>query len=329
MNTFFKAFTIQEDNDGAFTSSIKRKDISSLPDGDLTIRVKYSSLNYKDALSSTGNKGITKSYPHTPGIDAVGVVESSKNNNYKIGDKVIVTGYDLGMNTSGGYGQYIRDPSQWAVALPKGLTSKESMALGTAGLTAGLCVRALDKKNGIHGKDAVVTGATGGVGYLAVQLLVKLGANVTAVTGKHDAKEMLESFGVDEILNREQFKANFRQPLSKGKWDIGVDVVGGEFLSGLLTCLKPQGSIASCGHVGGPNFETNVFPFILRGNSLIGIGSADESISEKEIIWNLLSKDWKIDLENHTRVVSLEELDMEISKILKGNQKGRTVISLD
>ena len=329
MNTFFKAFTIQEDNDGAFTSSIKRKDISSLPDGDLTIRVKYSSLNYKDALSSTGNKGITKSYPHTPGIDAVGVVESSKNNNYKIGDKVIVTGYDLGMNTSGGYGQYIRVPSEWAVALPKGLTSKESMALGTAGLTAGLCVRALDKKNGIHGKDAVVTGATGGVGYLAVQLLVKLGANVTAVSGKHDAKEMLESFGVDEILNREQFKANFRQPLSKGKWDIGVDVVSGEALSLLLTSLSPGGAVACSGLVGGPSFESSIFPFILRGNALIGIDSVEIPLKTKEHIWEHFAGDWALEgLEAITTEVSLDNLEKEITSILKGNQVGRILVKI-
>ena len=328
MDSLFKAFTVFENEDGSFKSEIISKSIDDLPPGDVLVRVDFSSLNYKDALSATGNKGVTKKYPHTPGIDAVGTVEDTSHSSFKIGDQVIVSGYDMGQNTAGGYGEYIRVPREWVALMPEGLTKKESIILGTAGMTAGLSLRELQKKNGIEGKLAVVTGATGGVGCLAVKLLSQLGADVTAVTGKVDSEDFLKSIGAVEVINREQLAENFHQPLASGKWDIGVDVVGGEMLAGLMTCLKLGGSVACCGLVGGSTIETTIFPYILRGNSLIGIDSGNIPISEKEEIWMLFANEWKIELNDLSRTITLNELDQEIESILKGGQVGRVIVSL-
>ena len=328
MDSLFKAFTVFENEDGSFKSEIISKSIDDLPPGDVLVRVDFSSLNYKDALSATGNKGVTKKYPHTPGIDAVGTVEDTSHSSFKIGDQVIVSGYDMGQNTAGGYGEYIRVPREWVALMPEGLTKKESIILGTAGMTAGLSLRELQKKNGIEGKLAIVTGATGGVGCLAVKLLSQLGADVTAVTGKVDSEDFLKSIGAAEVINREQLAENFHQPLASGKWDIGVDVVGGEMLAGLMTCLKLGGSVACCGLVGGSTIETTIFPYILRGNSLIGIDSGNIPISEKEEIWMLFANEWKIELNDLSRTITLNELDQEIESILKGGQVGRVIVSL-
>ena len=328
MDSLFKAFTVFENEDGSFKSEIISKSIDDLPPGDVLVRVDFSSLNYKDALSATGNKGVTKKYPHTPGIDAVGTVEDTSHSSFKIGDQVIVSGYDMGQNTAGGYGEYIRVPRKWVALMPEGLTKKESIILGTAGMTAGLSLRELQKKNGIEGKLAIVTGATGGVGCLAVKLLSQLGADVTAVTGKVDSEDFLKSIGAVEVINRQQLAENFHQPLASGKWDIGVDVVGGEMLAGLMTCLKLGGSVACCGLVGGSTIETTIFPYILRGNSLIGIDSGNIPISEKEEIWMLFANEWKIELNDLSRTITLNELDQEIESILKGGQVGRVIVSL-
>ena len=328
MDSLFKAFTVFENEDGSFKSEIISKSIDDLPPGDVLVRVDFSSLNYKDALSATGNKGVTKKYPHTPGIDAVGTVEDTSHSSFKIGDQVIVSGYDMGQNTAGGFGEYIRVPREWVALMPEGLTKKESIILGTAGMTAGLSLRELQKKNGIEGKLAIVTGATGGVGCLAVKLLSQLGADVTAVTGKVDSEDFLKSIGAVEVINREQLAENFHQPLASGKWDIGVDVVGGEMLAGLMTCLKLGGSVACCGLVGGSTIETTIFPYILRGNSLIGIDSGNIPISEKEEIWMLFANEWKIELNDLSRTITLNELDQEIESILKGGQVGRDILSL-
>ena len=328
MDSLFKAFTVFENEDGSFKSEIISKSIDDLPPGDVLVRVDFSSLNYKDALSATGNKGVTKKYPHTPGIDAVGTVEDTSHSSFKIGDQVIVSGYDMGQNTAGGFGEYIRVPREWVALMPEGLTKKESIILGTAGMTAGLSLRELQKKNGIEGKLAVVTGATGGVGCLAVKLLSQLGADVTAVTGKVDSEDFLKSIGAVEVINRDQLAENVHQPLASGKWDIGVDVVGGEMLAGLMTCLKLGGSVACCGLVGGSTIETTIFPYILRGNSLIGIDSGNIPISEKEEIWMLFANEWKIELNDLSRTITLNELDQEIESILKGGQVGRVIVSL-
>jgi len=329
VNKTFLAYQVEKKRD-SFLGKVLERSISDLPEGSLTVKVFYSSLNYKDALSASGVKGVTRNYPHTPGIDAVGEVVDCLDNSFDNGDKVIVTGYDLGMDTSGGFGQYIRVPSLWAVPLPDGLSMYESMCLGTAGLTAAIGIDLLNKKNGISGKKAIVNGATGGVGYIAVDILSMLGSDVTAVTSKENVKKELSSLGASEVLIRDEFKAYVSHPLSKGIWDIGYDVVGGESLSDMLTVMKIGGSIACCGNAGGANFSSSVYPFILRGNSLLGIDSQGITHKKRISLWNRLASDWKpVNLERFSSEVELEDIGEEIIKILNGKKVGRAIISLN
>ena len=329
MNRQFKAMVIDESESGNFHATIQKKSIDDLPDGDLIIKVQYSSLNYKDALSASGNKGVTQKYPHTPGIDSVGIIEESSDPGFSKGTSVIVSGYDLGMNTSGGFSEYIRVPADWAVKLPQNLTARESMIIGTAGLTAGLCVKALAEKHKMKGLKAVVSGATGGVGCMAVKLLSQLGAEVTALTGKTEASKFLEKIGANDVLSRTNFIESICGPMSKGIWDIGIDVAGGTSLSAILASLKYGGSVACCGLVDSPSFKASVFPFILRSNSLIGVDSAEKPIEDKAEIWNLFSADWKLnDLEDICHTVTLETILPQIDKILSGGQTGRVLIKI-
>jgi alcohol dehydrogenase len=330
MTTTYKALESKKtDQDNQL--NIVEKNIEDLPEGELLIKVEYSSLNYKDAMSAKGIPGVTRNYPHTPGIDAAGVIKSSKNDNFKEGDKVIVTGYDLGMNTSGGFGQYISVPSNWVINLPEGLTTREAMALGTAGLTAGLSVHALQKHRdyiGLSGTKSIVTGATGGVGSIAVMLLSKLGSEVTAVTGKEDQSDFLSSIGANKIISREELAETARKPIGKSIWDLGVDVVSGDILTLLLTSLNPGGAVACSGLVGGPSFESSIFPFILRGNALLGIDSVEIPLDEKNHIWKHFASDWKINLENSVKEIGLEDLPNEIDIIFDGGQIGRVLVQL-
>jgi len=309
--------------------SIVEKNIEDLPKGDLLIKVQYSSLNYKDAMSAKGIPGVTRNYPHTPGIDAAGIVELSKDENFKEGDEVIVTGYDLGMNTPGGFGEYVSVPSNWAIALPEGLTAREAMALGTAGLTAGLSVHALESYRdyvGLSGTKSIVTGATGGVGSVAVMLLSKLDSEVTAVTGKKGQLDFLSSIGATHVMSREELAETARKPIGKSIWDIGVDVVSGDILSLLLTSLNPGGAVACSGLVGGPSFESSIFPFILRGNALLGIDSVEIALEDKNHIWEHFASDWKINLDNSIKAIGLEDLPNEIETIYNGDQIGRVLV---
>jgi len=309
--------------------SIVEKNIEDLPKGDLLIKVQYSSLNYKDAMSAKGIPGVTRNYPHTPGIDAAGIVELSKDENFKEGDEVIVTGYDLGMNTPGGFGEYVSVPSNWAIALPEGLTAREAMALGTAGLTAGLSVHALESYRdyvGLSGTKSIVTGATGGVGSVAVMLLSKLDSEVTAVTGKKGQLDFLSSIGATHVMSREELAETARKPIGKSIWDIGVDVVSGDILSLLLTSLNPGGAVACSGLVGGPSFESSIFPFILRGNALLGIDSVEIALEDKNHIWEHFASDWKINLDNSIKEIGLEDLPNEIETIYNGDQIGRVLV---
>ena len=327
MDKTFKALLVEEDN-GNYTNSVVERTLDDLPDGDLLIKVSYSSLNYKDALSASGNPGVTRNFPHTPGIDAVGEVAQSNSSNFKEGDKVIVTGYDLGMNTSGGFSEFIRIPSSWAIQLPTKLSELDSMCLGTAGLTAGLSIYALASFQGISNTRSIVTGSTGGVGSISVMLLAKLGSEVTALSGKSDKEDLLKGLGAKEVISREQLSELTRLPIGKPLWDIGVDVVSGEILSLLLASLTPGGAVACSGLVGGPSFESSIFPFILRGNALIGIDSVEIPLEQKENIWKLFADEWSLSLQDTTKIVSLEEISSEIETILKGEQVGRVVLKI-
>lgn len=325
----FKAL-ISSEIDKKFISKVKTRKIEDLPEGKLLIKVNFSSLNYKDALSAIGNKGVSRNYPHTPGIDAAGIVEFSEVDRYKKGDEVIVTGYDLGMNTSGGFSEFIRVPEAWAIKKPEEISLSESMALGTAGLTAGLCVRKL-LNHGIKPEmgKVFVTGATGGVGIVAMMLLSKLGFEVTAITGKMDSKELLMEYGANEVASRQDFDQKLLSPLQKSIFVGGVDAVGGDVLSNLLCSTSQRAAIACCGMVNGADLNTSVFPFILRGVTLYGVDSAETELSIKEEVWNNFSNDWKLnELENHIKEIGLTDLPKEIDRILKGQQIGRIRVKI-
>ena len=325
----FKAL-VSSEIDKKFISEVKTRKIEDLPEGKVLIKVNFSSLNYKDALSANGNKGVSRNYPHTPGIDAAGIVEFSEVDRFKKGDEVIVTGYDLGMNTSGGFSQFIRVPEEWVVLKPAEISLSESMALGTAGLTAGLCVRKL-LNHGIKPEmgKVFVTGATGGVGIVAMMLLSKLGFEVTAITGKMDSKELLMEYGASEVASRQDFDQKLLSPLQKSIFVGGVDAVGGDVLSNLLCSTSQRAAIACCGMVNGTDLNTSVFPFILRGVTLYGVDSAETELSIKEEVWKNFSNDWKLnELENNIKEIGLSDLPKEIDTILKGQQIGRIRVKI-
>jgi len=327
MDQEFKALVARE-NEGQFVRGVEFRRISDLPEGEVLIRVHYSSLNFKDALSATGNRGITRHYPHTPGIDASGIVEESSSDRFKPGDPVIVTGYDLGMDTSGGFGQYIRVPAAWVVPLPGGLTLKEAMIYGTAGFTAGLSVYHLSQVITPADGEVLVTGATGGVGSLAVALLSECGYHVEALTGKPDQEDFLVRLGAKKVLTREQLPADHGKSLLKGLWAGAIDTVGGPVLSHLVKSIKMQGAVTSCGHVAGQGLDLTVFPFIIRGVSLIGINSQSCPMEKRLMIWEHLAGDWKIPALNSIFTeIRLEELDDHITRILQGKVIGRTLIN--
>jgi putative YhdH/YhfP family quinone oxidoreductase len=324
----FKAFVVSE-KEGTFVGGIKSKLISDLPEGDLLIKVHYSSLNYKDALSASGNKGVTRKYPHTPGIDAVGTVVSSKTDQFKADDKVIVTSYDLGMNTAGGFGQYIRIPENWAVKLPENLSMKEAMTLGTAGLTAGMSVLRLTETIKPEDGEIVVSGATGGVGAVSIAILKKLGYQIAAITGKETERDYLMTLGAATIIMRKDFESLDNKPLLKPAFAGGIDTVGGVILENIIKSTNPMGVVTCCGNVASPKLDLTVFPFILRGLSLIGIDSQNYPMVYRERVWEKLSKDWKPDnLADIATEITLNELTAKIDLMLNGQLKGRTVVNM-
>lgn len=328
MKAEYKALVVEE-KDGAFTRTVKTLNTENLPEGDLLIRVYFSSLNYKDALSATGNKGVTRNYPHTPGIDAVGIVEVSKTTDFETGDEVIVTSYDLGMNTPGGFGEYISVPAVWAVKLPEKLSMQEAMIYGTAGLTAGMSVLRLTELVKPEDGKIIVSGATGGVGSISVSILNKLGYSVTAITGKESETEYLKELGAEEIILRQDFETEDKRPLLKTQFAGGIDTVGGPILENMIKSTEAMGLVTCCGNVASPNLNLSVFPFILRGISLIGIDSQNYPMHYREKVWEKLALDWKpATLSNNYSEVSLEELEEKIELILAGKLKGRTVVRL-
>jgi putative YhdH/YhfP family quinone oxidoreductase len=326
----FKAMVVSETAEKTFVREIKQRALNDLPAGELIIEVKYSSLNYKDALSATGNKGVTRKYPHTPGIDAGGVVVDSTTKLFAVGDQVTVTGYDLGMNTSGGFGQYISVPALWATKLPQGLTLKDSMSYGTAGLTAALCIIRL-MASGLS-KDAgevLVTGATGGVGSVAVAILAKLDFTVVAATGKLSQHDFLTGLGAKAIISREEANDTSGRPLQKPRWAGVVDTVGGNILATALKTTKHAGLVAACGNAMSHELNVNVFPFILRGVSLLGVDSVEIPMRARQMAWNKLAGEWKVNIGSLVTEVSLEELNPKIDEILKGGIRGRVLVNLN
>jgi acrylyl-CoA reductase (NADPH) len=325
----FNALQARATAAGDFEQVVVSRDVDELPAGELLIRVKYSSLNFKDALSATGSRAVTRSFPHTPGIDAAGVVEASSVTEFSEGDEVIVTGYDLGMNTSGGFGQYIRVPAQWVIKRPKGLSLREVMILGTAGLTAALCVDKLEQAGLTPDAGTVlVTGATGGVGSVAVALLNRLGYRVAAATGKPEQEAYLRQLGAQEVVSRAALAEGADKPLLKEQWAAAVDCVGGDILFNVVKSLRYGSSVACCGLTAGSGFNGSVLPFILRGVNLLGVDSVELPLMAKASMWDKLSLQWKLDLEALVTEISLEQLPGYIERILAGKQVGRVLVNL-
>jgi acrylyl-CoA reductase (NADPH) len=328
--TTFRALLVKETAENQFTKEITTRSVDDLPAGDVLIKVLYSSLNYKDALSATGNRGVTKSYPHTPGVDAAGIVEESAVPGFSSGEQVIVTGYDLGMNTSGGYGEYIRVPAGWVVKKPAGLTLKESMIYGTAGFTAALSVFKLTR-NGVAPDqgEALVTGAPGGVGSVALSILAKIGFHVVAVNGKVDATDYLLGLGAKSVISPEEATDTSGRPLLKARWAGSVDTVGGVILATTVKSIAYGGTVTSCGNAGGADLALSVYPFILRGVSLLGIDSVNCPTDIRLQIWNNLANEWKLpQLGEISHEISLDEINENIDLILQGKHKGRAVVRI-
>ncbi len=329
--TAFKALQVSENADGRFNAQVVERTTADLPAGEVLIRVSYSSLNYKDALSASGNRGVTRNYPHTPGIDAAGTVAESSVSEFAPGDEVIVTGYDLGMNTAGGFGQYIRVPAAWVIKRPSGLSLREAMILGTAGLTAALCVDKLEQAGLEPGEAPVlVTGATGGVGSIAVMLLASLGYKVAAVTGKADQAEFLKGLGASQIVERAALQSGVEKPLLKEQWVGAVDTVGGDILFNAVKSLQRGGSVACCGLTAGVGFQASVLPFILRGVNLLGVDSVEIPLVVKASMWDKLSLQWKLpNMDRLVQEITLQALPEAIERILAGQQVGRMLVRLD
>lgn len=330
--TEFRALLAEEGPDGRFLRRIATRRVEDLPAGDLLIRVSWSSLNYKDALSASGNRGVTRVYPHQPGIDAAGVVAESSSPEFRPGAPVVVTGYDLGMNTAGGFGEYVRVPAGWVVPLPVGLVLRDSMRLGTAGFTVALAVSRLQRA-GVDPApgEILVTGASGGVGSLAVALLAKLGYRVVAATGKADAAPYLTGLGASRVIGRDEVNDASTRPLLPRRWAGVIDTVGGPILSAAIRSCDLEGAIAVCGNAASPELNLTVFPMILRGISLLGVDSANTPQPERRELWRRLANEWRLPdemLGAICREVALDRLEPEVEAILKGGQRGRVLVKV-
>ena len=330
-NIRFRAMVVTEISDKQFVREVRQKHIEDLPAGDVLINVQYSSLNYKDALSASGNKGVTKKYPHTPGIDAAGVVVESSKPEFKPGEQVLVTGYDLGMNTPGGYAEYIRVPANWVVKLPENLTLRESMIYGTAGFTAALsCFKLINSGVTPDKGPVLVTGATGGVGSIALSILVKSGYEVVAVNGIIDEADYLLELGAKEVISIEEADDQSGRPLLRPRWAGAIDTVAGNILSTAIKTTQYGGSVTCCGNVGAAELHSSIFPFIINGITLLGIDSVNCPVDMRMKVWNKVASDWKLDrLEKiTTELPSLEALEERIGLILEGKNRGRAIVKV-
>ncbi len=330
MSEKFKAVVIDNQND-KFSREIKNLNTSDLKDGNVLVKIDFSSLNFKDALILNNGGKIVRKFPFVPGIDFSGTVENSEDSKFKKGDRVILTGFRVGEMYFGGFSQYAKVNAEFLVKSPEKLSNKHSMMLGTAGLTALLCSFAIKAKEelllGSKVKDVLVTGATGGVGSVAVMVLNKMGYTVHAVTGKTDKKDYLLSLGAKNIIDRKEFSGESKL-LEKGVWDGVVDTVGGEGLTKILAQTNPNGIVAACGNAGGIKINTSVMPFIIRGVKLWGIDSSATSVKRKEFIWNesINLVDFK-KLEDLTKEINLEDLLKTFPAMLKGQTSGRYIIN--
>lgn len=319
---------VEKDDAGQVTAGVVQRSLDDLPPGEVLIDVAYSSLNYKDAMAIEGHPGVARRFPHVPGIDAAGTVAESRDPRFVPGQEVIVTSYELGAGQWGGCATHVRVPADWVVPLPPGLSLRESMILGTAGFTAALGVWLL-KRHDIEpaSGEVLVTGATGGVGSLAVATLAKLGYRVVAVSGKQDMHAQVKAWGAAEVLGRDVLADSSQRPLLSGRWAGVIDTVGGQPLANLLKAVKPWGCVAACGLVAGVELPTTVYPFILRGVTLTGIDSATCPMPLRQSLWQRLATDWKPNgLETLAREVTLSQLSAVAAEILQGKIVGRTLV---
>src|SRR5689334_21059337 len=329
MSTFKAVFA--EQFEGKPKISIQQVDRASLPPGDVLVRVRYSDLNYKDGLAVTGRPGVIRKYPMVPGVDLSGVVEEASSLDWTPGAEVEVTGFGLSETAWGGYAELARLNADWLIRLPKGLTLKQAMAIGTAGFTAMQCVVALERHGLVAGSnnEVLVTGAAGGVGSIAVAILAKLGYRVVASTGRAELGDYLRSLGASEIVNRTTFNTPTKRPLESERWAGAVDTVGGETLAAIVRSLVANGSVAACGVAGGAALSTTVYPFILRGVNLLGINSVYVSRSDRLLMWQRLSRDLPVPLlDRMTQEAPLEAVFELGEKIIAGAIRGRTVIRI-
>ncbi|MBP7741772.1 MAG: YhdH/YhfP family quinone oxidoreductase [Aliarcobacter sp.] len=325
-----KAFLVEKTNDKEFIGDVKEVSTPKCAENEIVIKVTYSSLNYKDALSSTGNPGVTRNFPHITGIDVAGTVYESTSNIFKVGERVLVTGYDMGMNTHGGHAQFVKVPASWVARIPDSISDKEIMTFGTAGLTAALSINELIA-NGVKPENGpvLVTGATGGVGSIAVSILSKIGFNVVAISGKEEKIDYLKRIGASEVILRDTFNEDSKKPMMKEQYAGVVDTVGGEILANALKYIKYDGVATCCGLTSSHELNTNVFPFILRGVRLIGIDSVECKLEKKQAAWEKIASKWKVNtLDSITNEISLNEIKDAYSLLLEGKAVGRYVVKI-
>ena len=325
-----KAFVVEKVGEDEFKSSIQDVETPKCEKNEVVIKVTYSSLNYKDALSSVGNPGVSKHFPHITGIDVAGTVFESTSPIFKVGERVLVTGYDMGMNSNGGHAQYVKIPASWVARIPDAISDREIMTFGTAGLTAALSVNELIE-NGIKPEsgDILVTGATGGVGSIAIAILSKLGYNITAISGKKERIDFLKKIGANEVILREEFEEESKKTLLREKYAGVVDTVGGKILANALKQIKYDGVATCCGLTSSHELNTNVFPFILRGVRLIGIDSVECKLEKEQAAWEKLASRWKINsLNSIINEISLDEIKAAYEHLLSGKAVGRYVVKI-
>lgn len=327
-NNTFRAYRVFEEPDGHFRRQVVRRSIDDLPDHEALVRVEYSSLNYKDGLSASGHKGITRRYPHTPGIDSAGVVEQDRSGRFQAGDQVIVAGFDLGMNTDGGFGEYIKVPSGWIMPLPEGMTLRQSMVYGATGFTAGLSVyRLLAAGQKPEQGPVLVTGAAGGVGSMSVLMLKKLGFNVIAATSSiDDSQEFIGKLGADEHVDKTVTDDRSGKPLRRPRWAGAIDVVGGNVLATILKACDYGGNVTACGNIFSDELHTTVYPFILNAVSLLGVDAAKCPWDLRRTIWHKLSGEWAVDVSELLQEITLDELDDAIQRLMNKKNRGQVVL---
>ena len=324
------AFVVNKTQEGKFVSGIEQISVPKIGENEVLIKATYSSLNFKDALSSIGNPGVSRSFPHVTGIDVAGIIQESNAADFVKGDEVLVTGYDMGMNSDGGHQSFVKVPSAWVVKKPPDISDKEIMTYGTAGLTAGLSVNEL-LSNGItpESGEILVTGATGGVGSIAVSILSKLGFDVVAVSAKEEKIPFLKELGVKEVILRKDFDVETKKPMGRERFAGVVDTVGGNILVEALKTIKYDGVATCCGLNSSSELKTNVFPFILRGVRLIGIDSVECKIEKKLAVWKKLANEFKIDsFTEITNEISLEELPEAYKTLIDGKSVGRYLVKI-